>query len=171
MISNGCAKKLVERNFFENIRFIYDIVSLAENKNIPHIHFQGLRPFMGDSTFIPESNMDPKLGQFEFLEKIYAPPQKDLAYLFEKYKNSFINFIGYPCSQEFGGYNVSDKLWVLEEMLDSVKGIVGEKNVPTNSYFVHPDDNHPNELGHEVIADEFHKKVEELYPKLISKKG
>ena len=58
-------------------------------------------------------------------------------------------FIGWPMYQEIGGYHMSDKL-------DDI-------DPDRKTHRVGRNDTHPNDRGHEFIADFFYEKYKELY--------
>ena len=94
---------------------------------------------------------DPNLLNNRGLEKIYAPPIKQLLFYLLKYEKYFNKekFIGWP------GLNLKNNdissFWYDEP----------------DKHVISKDDLHPNEKGHQIIANQFYKKTEELYSHLI----
>ena len=111
----------------DHIKQILFIAKLLEEKDIPYIMAQGYHPHTSASTSIPTDAFNQVWGE-----------------LVEEYNDKIPkNVIGWPFVQDFGGWNMAEKLH--DDMW--------------------ADDYHPNEKGHFLIADEMLKGYEKMYGK------
>ena len=129
------AETIVENIIKNTIKIFHDLECMLSLRNIPHLFGQGVVPFYS------RRQLDHNRG----LEKIYAPPDKQLLFYLLKYEKYFNKekFIGWPGLLDWGWGG------------DPIK------------YFISKEDRHPNENGHRIITNHFYKKTEELYPYLL----
>jgi hypothetical protein len=155
--TNTKAETIVENIIKNNIKIFHDLECMLSLRNIPYLYLQGVFPFSDTDEFRRQVRKkmpfksDPNLLNNRGLEKIYAPPIKQLLFYLLKYEKYFNKekFIGWP------GLNLKNNdissFWYDEPA----------KNV------ISKDDLHPNEKGHQIIANHFYKKTEELYSHLL----
>ena len=137
------AETIVENIIKNTIKIFHDLECMLSLKNIPYLYLQGVLPFFY------RHQLDNNRG----LEKIYAPPDEQLIFYllkYEKYLKNKEKFIGWPGFKSGGGHD----------------GISFDENFDCS---ISKEDLHPNEKGHQIIANHFYKKIEELYSHLLKK--
>ena len=147
--------KILKNIIIENFLRFYQLECICKSKNIPYVYWQGIDIFAHQGQRDVETSIK---KEYEWILNLIAPKYSELNYHILKLESYFDKekFIGWPTVNTLGGYTYSD-------ISDDRKYWIGDK------YGSYENDRHPNEEGHKLIAEEFYKKVEELYPKLISK--
>ena len=152
--TNTKAETIVEKIIKDNIKLFHDLECMLSLRNIPYLYLQGVFPFSDTAEFrhLVKGKIPSNLLKNRGLEKIYAPPIEQLIFYllkYEKYLKNKEKFIGWPGFKSGGGH-----------------GILFDKKEAAE-YFISKEDLHPNEKGHQIIANHFYKKIEELYPQLL----
>jgi len=136
----------------KSLRHFISFQTLCERYNLPYMHFQmgnlfenmyyGLKPTETDRLLNPKLTDDDRVPYKDLKTK-----ERDLL-MFEhtvgEYEDHIKNFMNWPFSVEFGGNNMLE-IGQIEE---------------TKELRVSELDNHPNEKGHKVLADELIKRME-----------
>ncbi len=136
----------------KSLRHFISFQTLCERYNLPYMHFQmgnlfenmyyGLKPTETDRLLNPKLTDDDRVPYKDLKTK-----ERDLL-MFEhtvgEYEDHINNFMNWPFSVEFGGNNMLEIVQIEE----------------TKELRVSELDNHPNEKGHKVLADELIKRME-----------
>ena len=147
--TNTKSKTIVENIIKNNIKIFHDLECMLSLRNIPYLYLQGVFPFWDRDHLIKDRG----------LEKIYAPSHEQIFFYLLKYEKYFNKekFIGWPGLYAGSWAIPSDRLFF------------GKKE--SNDCWISEIDQHPNEKGHQVIANHFYKKTEKLYSHLLKKEG
>ena len=140
--STDTKSEIIVENIVKNtIKIFHDLECMLSLRNVPYIFGQGAFPFADRKT----------LKKDRGLEKIYAPPDEQLLFYLLKYEKYFNKekFVEWP-----GLLITTPKPHWSDEPA---------------KYFISDEDMHPNETGHQIMANYCYKKIEELYPHLFKK--
>ena len=126
------------------LRNIFLFQNFCEQHNINYIIMQGvdaiIYPF-GDKNFTaPKDDRLQDIGSF--LKYILKSPYTS--------KINEENILGWPMAWQLDGYCVFDKF----------------RETDLTKFIVHPNDCHPNKLGHRTIAEMFYKGYQDIYGKI-----
>ena len=134
--TNTKSKTIVENIIKNNIKIFHDLECMLSLRNIPYLYLQGVFPFWDRD----------HLKKDRGLEKIYSPSHEQIFFYLLKYEKYFNKekFIGWP-GLHAGRWTIhSDRLFF------------GKKE--SDDCWISEIDQHPNEKGHQIIANHFYEK-------------
>ena len=134
--TNTKSKTIVENIIKNNIKIFHDLECMLNLRNIPYLYLQGVFPFWDRD----------HLKKDRGLEKIYSPSHEQIFFYLLKYEKYFNKekFIGWPGLHAGSWAIPSDRLFF------------GKKE--SDDCWISEIDQHPNEKGHQIIANHFYEK-------------